>query len=480
MSDKSKQVLLITDDSNLQEFVERYRPVDACLRCLTPRQLLAGAATNPDQCWLDLDHVSPDAVERLLHAAQRRVYFYSCLPAHAERLPMGLFIRKPCGAAVISVLWAAAETGSTESRPACDRRPVRVPAWLLDFQELDLPTLCHKCVTTLPRRLGFSEGALYLYDPEQRVLALAETSCQRPVDLAIRVDAASRHAFVQVARDGEPFVSDDMRRTCRARGWLPPSSNHPNADQAALIAPLFYAGGLQGLLHCGRPGRGEPSDLDLPLRDVCSVLGRALAHARQFTRARAEARVDALTGLFNYRWMSETLANEVRRAERFASPLSLMLIDLDGLKQVNDGYGHPAGDAVLRHVAARIRSAVRQIDLPARIGGDEFAVLLPATEVEGARQVAQRVLSAIRSDGPVIDGATLAISGSVGVAPWRSGWAPADLVQAADRAMYAAKRQGGDRVAADATAPASAPEAQLTRAPAPAAALSNTAPSTAA
>jgi diguanylate cyclase (GGDEF)-like protein len=124
-----------------------------------------------------------------------------------------------------------------------------------------------------------------------------------------------------------------------------------------------------------------------------------------------------------------------------------MLLDLDGLKDLNDGFGHPVGDMVLRNLANRIRSALRGFDTAARIGGDEFAVVLPRTDVAGAHQVAQRILSAIRDDPPRYKDEPVPMSASVGVAQFEAGWTGAALVSAADHAMYEAKRGGRDQVA---------------------------------
>ena len=179
---------------------------------------------------------------------------------------------------------------------------------------------------------------------------------------------------------------------------------------------------------------------------VFDFLARCLQHARRYLRARVEARVDRLTGLFNYRWMIEALGKEIRRAQRYGSPLALCMIDLDGLKTVNDRFGHLAGDALLRHTAAQISAALRQIDSAARIGGDEFVVLLPATNLNGARHVARRILTAIRNDAPVINQRMLPVAASLGVAQWQSGWDESQLIAAADQAMYAAKREGHNRL----------------------------------
>lgn len=162
-------------------------------------------------------------------------------------------------------------------------------------------------------------------------------------------------------------------------------------------------------------------------------------------RLEALATTDGLTGLKNHRAFQERLATETERARRYGFPLSVALLDVDHFKGYNDAYGHPAGDAVLRTVAACLQSCVREADQVARYGGEEFALILPHTEAAEALLVAARCRRAIESaawpDRPV--------TASVGVAtlaPAQSG--PADLLVAADKALYRSKREGRNRVTA--------------------------------
>jgi len=220
----------------------------------------------------------------------------------------------------------------------------------------------------------------------------------------------------------------------------PDLEREPNC--AVAIVPLVTRGKLHGLLQLNNRRGSDPGGIGLALDPVFAFLARCLQHARQYLRARVEARVDRLTGLFNYRRMIETLNTEIRRSQRYGSPLALIMIDLDGLKSVNDRFGHVAGNALLRHTAGKITAVLRQSDSAARIGGDEFAVLLPATNIDGARHVAERILTAIRMDAPLIDSKPLPVAASLGVAQWQEGWDANRLIQAADKAMYAAKHQG--------------------------------------
>jgi diguanylate cyclase (GGDEF)-like protein len=179
-----------------------------------------------------------------------------------------------------------------------------------------------------------------------------------------------------------------------------------------------------------------------------SKVEQAQAALEQSNRRLSEiAHFDSLTGIPNRRSFDECLASEWKRAQRNRQPLSLLLIDLDHFKRINDTYGHPAGDECLRHTAQMLCATLnRPADVIARYGGEEFAILLAETSSLGASAVAGRIRSAIACDAAV--GARYLTTVSIGVSTWEAEEeaSPEQLVCAADRALYAAKRNGRDRV----------------------------------
>jgi diguanylate cyclase (GGDEF)-like protein len=189
--------------------------------------------------------------------------------------------------------------------------------------------------------------------------------------------------------------------------------------------------------------------LTKPLESLAAfelALTRALEHrhlirenTRLFNEVQRLAITDPLTGLYNRHKLSEVLETEVERAVRYSRPVSLIMMDMDDLKGVNDTQGHVGGDAVLQQVAEAIRRHVRRLDLATRFGGDEFLVLLPETILEDAALVADRIGTEVRK----IRAGDRGVTASIGVV----GWIPAhrsskDLLEAADRALYEAKRRG--------------------------------------
>jgi diguanylate cyclase (GGDEF)-like protein len=161
-------------------------------------------------------------------------------------------------------------------------------------------------------------------------------------------------------------------------------------------------------------------------------------------RLQEQSQRDDLTGLYNRRYMHVRLEAELARVQR-GGKLMLMMVDLDGFKRVNDEEGHDVGDAVLAAVARALIEATRRVDVVARYGGDEFVILLPDTELEGARAVSARVLDHARAAARGVCPA-IPVSASIGMTTLRPTDDPAEVIRRVDEQLYAAKRAGGDRV----------------------------------
>jgi len=157
--------------------------------------------------------------------------------------------------------------------------------------------------------------------------------------------------------------------------------------------------------------------------------------------------LDPLTGTFNRRYLDAKIDEEVDRARQDGQPLSALLIDLDHFKRINDNYGHPVGDLVLRYVSARIVERVRAGDAVVRYGGEEFVVLAPDCALDAAAALAEQVRLGISEHEIALpDGRKIAVTASAGVASLGSGEAPPDFLRRMDEALYAAKRTGRNRV----------------------------------
>jgi diguanylate cyclase (GGDEF)-like protein len=183
------------------------------------------------------------------------------------------------------------------------------------------------------------------------------------------------------------------------------------------------------------------------LEELAERVAPAIENARRFREARQLADLDSLTGLHNRRYFYETLGREVDRAQRYQRLLSLVIVDVDGFKEINDRIGHLAGDAVLAEIADRIRQVVRSADIPCRVGGDEFAVIVPEVEVGQARQLVGRIQRAVSSQ-PIARAGRVRVS--AGVADLQPNDSPTTMFERGDESLYATKHAGkGGLAAAD-------------------------------
>jgi diguanylate cyclase (GGDEF)-like protein/excisionase family DNA binding protein len=252
----------------------------------------------------------------------------------------------------------------------------------------------------------------------------------------------------EVSHLGDPWLpEDELTRVLAGEALV---ANVLNADDFGVwvsgIAPLRDAQGtVVGAVSVDVPVV-ESRDHSLQGDRSHALAAMLQSAAIRFSRAEIEAITDGLTGLYNHRYLHERLDEELKRARRRKSPLSLLFLDCDHFKVYNDTYGHKAGDAALSHIARIIESCSRRIDLAARYGGEEFVLAVVDADLAGALVVAERIRSEIEAQG-VKDGQPLTVS--VGVASYPEHAAAKDeLLDKADWAMYLAKDAGRNRVLA--------------------------------
>ena len=215
-----------------------------------------------------------------------------------------------------------------------------------------------------------------------------------------------------------------------------------------LAVPIRSEAGQVGMLSIF--SRAVQPDFDEPelqeLEALAMRAGPAIENARSFREARQLADLDALTGLHNRRYFHETLAREVARAQRYDRQLALVVFDLDDFKAINDKIGHLGGDAVLAEVAERLREGVRSADIACRVGGDEFAVILPESSLDDADQLYRRVQTAV-SATPINQAGRLRLS--AGVADMKPTDNATSFFQRADEALFRAKEAGKGQAAGE-------------------------------
>jgi len=298
--------------------------------------------------------------------------------------------------------------------------------------DLDLDAIMKLIASRGQELTGATAGVIEIAEGDEMVYRV--TTGEATPFLGVRLKMASSLSGLCVA-EGQVLRSDDTSADSRVDA----EACRRVSARSMLCVPLVHQDQTIGVLKVYSPRPNNFSDSDVETLELLSALIAAhMSHANLFTAEVHENRHDALTGLLNRRAYEERLPVEVARASRYGWPLSLCLLDLDGFKAVNDTLGHPAGDEVLRRVAALIDES-RLADDGFRIGGDEFAILMPKTYREDAALVATRLCRSIGE----IEIADAPIDASFGLAEGLSD--PATLHAAADSELLAAKDDLYDR-----------------------------------
>lgn len=353
-----------------------------------------------------------------------------------------------------------------DSAETHSRRSTRLEAILALGEELrtagSVDAVAELAANAVEQTLAFRETALYLYDPEQGVFRTAASLGSHPEYDAVVRDrrippAILRGVLKEEFRQGNCYFIDHTRYTWTDEElfYFPPTSIPEGGPGAfhpddALFAPLYdHDDVLIGMFDLYEPTDGRvPNEQTLQLLEIFStVTASALENARYVSELELRAVSDGLTGLFNHRHFQETLEREINRAARYDLEFSLLMMDLDLFKNVNDRLGHPRGDEALRAVSDVLRANARATDFVARYGGEEFVMILPGTPVRQAASLAERIAQGVRDI--VLDVAEPPhLSISIGMADYPAcGRDRESIIAASDAALLFAKRSGRDMVA---------------------------------
>jgi len=224
----------------------------------------------------------------------------------------------------------------------------------------------------------------------------------------------------------------------------------PEGLQSAIVAPISVRGQSLGAIAIYSIKKDRFTDQDeVLLMTIGSQVGVAVENAQLYEKTLELAQKDGLTGLANRRFFMETLKKEVARADRYSTPFSILMLDIDKFKRFNDSYGHPKGDELLREFATMVNNSVRTTDTPGRYGGEEFVVILPNTQLKGAIVIAERIRIAMEGLKIPVPGESQFASTtvSIGIAELTTGETDEKILSAADAALYRAKEGGRNRVA---------------------------------
>jgi diguanylate cyclase (GGDEF)-like protein len=281
-------------------------------------------------------------------------------------------------------------------------------------------------------------------------LARLETNGETPITatLGLTTDEAQRQAIA--GPPGGPEARS-ISLVYQYPSEMVSNDGQTNLIHSGLAVPIQTESGSIGFVVVFSRSRSHTWSEDevRELEELALRAGPAIENAKRFREARQLADLDALTGLHNRRYFHETLAREVARAHRYDRQLALIVLDLDDFKAINDRIGHLAGDAVIAESAERVRDVVRSADIACRVGGDEFAVILPESALADADLLYQRLQAAV-SARPI--GQAGRLSFSAGVAELAPEDDPTAFFERADEALYRAKERGKAQVVASNTA----------------------------
>ncbi|HIE08663.1 MAG TPA: sensor domain-containing diguanylate cyclase [Armatimonadetes bacterium] len=249
-----------------------------------------------------------------------------------------------------------------------------------------------------------------------------------------------------VAKTGEPLLIEDIEKHPIFRR----KSMKRYTTKSLLSVPLKVRGEVIGVLNVNNKPTGPFTETDKNLLMLfASQAAVAIERANLYKNLERLATTDGLTGLYVHRYFQQELAKELRRAKRYNRPLSLVMMDIDDFKRLNDTYGHPEGDLVLKEIARILRRHARQEDVVARYGGEEFAIILLETGKEGAMIAADRLRRAVEGHKFALDGKKVDVTVSAGVASFpEDADTKRELIDKADEALLEAKRRGKNRVCA--------------------------------
>ena len=409
---------------------------------------LSGGARSP--AWACLFYVVVFAAYFFKPPAAA-AYFLACVIADAVALIAGTSGAGADGTATLVVaapafivLGVADRAGQTVPRSACAARPSASP-----------PSRA-RCAGSRPRSSRASRPIASTSSSRLRPASCwppaPRRSCASTRPSRPRSSVPGRESPIRTYRVGTAFPvapdSDLARAMAAARParveQVPAESSLGRLGYgSSLVAPIQVAGRTWGFLAVASVGsRVFDSEHERRLTEFAALISTAITNIEDRAALAAQASTDALTGVANHRAFYERLTADISRARRYGSPLSVAIIDVDRFKLVNDAGGHEAGDEILVRVARCLSDATRAEDILARVGGDEFAWILPETVGEEAVQAVERARTAMAQSDDDLPRVTL----SVGICDTRYTADPAELVRLADRALYSSKENGRDQV----------------------------------
>ncbi len=319
-------------------------------------------------------------------------------------------------------------------------------------EALGLEAVAERLLDAVARIKPLSFGAVTVLDSETQEHVILRARSENPELSALEGERFQNHEgglVVMAMKAGQPVPVVPLHRQSGRAERRIFAEPMPLELGSVKVFPLMLRGEAVGTLVLGDESAMQELTADeIFMLQIAAVHGATtVANAQMYARMERMATTDALTGLVNRRRLMELADESLARADRFGRKVSLLLIDADHFKRVNDSYGHAVGDVVLRHIAQLLRREARRVDVVSRLGGEEFVLLADETDVAGAAILAERIRA--RISGETIRGSfgEITVTVSVGTSTWPENAASKEqLLERADQALYEAKRAGRNRV----------------------------------
>jgi diguanylate cyclase (GGDEF)-like protein len=313
---------------------------------------------------------------------------------------------------------------------------------------LDVKRISEICVLEIPGLIGAKLASLYILDETSDILHLEKHNHPFLINNIVSLNQNPPSPMIAAVRSKELLIIQDIDNPQSAvasnisRGF---AKNY--RTQCCIIAPLICQGRVVGVLNLSDKSNGTIfTEEDVAIVELFrQLVGASIGNIHLFEKTQRQARTDGLTGMLNHRAFYESLEVELRRCRRYGGKVSVIMADIDNLKPINDQYGHRAGDMAIKQISRRLSACIRQIDLAARYGGDEFAIILPNTSVSDAAVVAERMVQMVSNTPMIWENEKIKLSVSAGVGQYNPDTDPADITKATDQALYAAKQAGKGR-----------------------------------